>query len=165
MLGLLMNRWVIGAVAAVLLLGGAWWKGYGMGKERVQREWDADRAQQELARAKLVDLVRKAEQQLQQTADQQQKEKRDALDRLSRQHRALVDSLRDRAQRPAPGAVSGGAGPAQGQPGCTGAELYRPDADFLVGEAARADTLRAELEACYTQYDAVRAGSLKNGSL
>jgi len=165
MLGVLTNRWVIGAVVGVLLLGGAWWKGYGAGKQHVQREWDADRAQQELARAKLVDLVRKAEQQLQQTADQQQKEKRDALDRLSRQHRALVDSLRDRAQRPTPGAMPGSAGPAESQPGCTGSELYRPDAEFLVGEAARADTIRAELEACYTQYDAARASSLKNGSL
>lgn len=156
---ILMNRWVIGAVVAVLLLGGAWWNGYGMGKERVQREWDADRAQQEMARAKLVDMVRKAEQQLQQTADQHQKEKRNALDRLSRQHRALVDSLRDRPQRPANGAMPGSAGPAQGQPGCTGAELHREDAEFLVGEAARADAIRAELEACYIQYDSVRSGA------
>ena len=157
---ILMNRWTIGAIVALVLLAGAWWKGYLSGKENVQREWDADRAQQQMAHAKLVDLVRKAEQQLQQTADQHQKEKRDALDRLTRQHRAVLDSLRDRPQRPtAAGAVSGGAGAAQGQPGCTGAELHREDAEFLVGEAARADTLRAELEACYVQYDAVKTTS------
>jgi len=155
----LINRWVAGALVSVLLLGIAWWNGYGMGKESVQREWDADRARQEIARANLVDLTRKAEQQLQQAADQQQKEKRDALDRLSRQHRALVNSLRDRPQRHAPGAMPGSAGPAQSQPGCTGAELHREDAEFLVGEAVRADAIRAELEACYVQYDAVRSGS------
>jgi len=37
----------------------------------------------------------------------------------------------------------------------TGAELSRPDAGFLIGEATRADTLRAGLKACYTQYDAL----------
>jgi hypothetical protein len=36
----------------------------------------------------------------------------------------------------------------QACPGATGAELSRPDAEFLVGEAARADQLRADLEAC-----------------
>jgi hypothetical protein len=157
MFGIVMNRWVIGGIVTVLLLAGVWWKGYGSGKETVQREWAQNRAQQELARAKLVDLVRKTEQQLQQSADQHQQEKRDALDRLTRQHRAVLDSLRDRPQRPAPGAVPDRAEPAQSQPGCTGAELHREDAEFLVGEAARADTLRAELEACYVQYDAVRA--------
>lgn len=157
---ILMNRWTIGAVIALVLLAGTWWKGYSSGKENVQHKWDAERAQQQLAHAKLVDLVRKTEQQLQQTADQHQKEKRDALDRLTRQHRAVLDSLRDRPQRPtAAGAVSGGAGAAKGQPGCTGAELHREDAEFLVGEAARADTLRAELEACYVQYDAVKTTS------
>jgi len=156
----LINRWAIGAVVTLVLLAGAWWKGYGSGKENVQRDWDADRAQQQMAHTKMLGLVRKAEQQLQQAADQHQKEKRHALDRLTRQHRAVLDSLRDRPQRPAAaGAVSGGAGSPKGQPGCTGAELHREDAEFLVGEAARADTLRAELEACYAGYDAVKATS------
>jgi len=157
---ILMNRWTIGAVVALVLLAGAWWKGYSSGKQNIQQKWDAERAQQQLAHAKLVDLVRKTEQQLQQNADRHQQEKRDAIDRLTRQHRALVDSLRDRPQRPtAAGAVSGGAGAAQSQPGCTGAELHREDAEFLVREAARADTLRAELEACYVQYDALKSTS------
>ena len=160
MLGILMNRWVIGAIVTLVLLAGAWWKGYSSGKQNIQQKWDAERAQQQLAHAKLVDLVRKTEQQLQQNADRHQQEKRDAIDRLTRQHRALVDSLRDRPQRPtAAGAVSGGAGAAQSQPGCTGAELHREDAEFLVREAARADTLRAELEACYVQYDALKSTS------
>lgn len=33
--------------------------------------------------------------------------------------------------------------------GTTGAELSGPNAEFLAGEAARADRLRAALEACY----------------
>ncbi|EJL77371.1 hypothetical protein PMI15_04693 [Polaromonas sp. CF318] len=40
--------------------------------------------------------------------------------------------------------------------GATGAELSGPDSGFLEGEAARADTLRAELGACYDKYDSLR---------
>ena len=40
--------------------------------------------------------------------------------------------------------------------GSTGAELSGPDAGFLEGEAARGDTLRAELNACYDKYDSLR---------
>ena len=37
--------------------------------------------------------------------------------------------------------------------GATGAELSRSDAEFLVGEAARADEIRAGLAACYAVID------------
>lgn len=40
--------------------------------------------------------------------------------------------------------------------GSTGAELSREDAEFLGGEAARADTIRAELGQCQTDYEALR---------
>lgn len=42
--------------------------------------------------------------------------------------------------------------------GATGAELSGPDAGFLEGEAARAETLRTELGACYDKYDSLRVG-------
>ncbi|RYF30744.1 MAG: hypothetical protein EOO23_04445 [Comamonadaceae bacterium] len=41
--------------------------------------------------------------------------------------------------------------------GATGAELSGPDAGFLEREAARADSLRAALSACYKQYDSLTA--------
>jgi hypothetical protein len=152
---ILTNRWVIGALVSVLLLGGAWWKGYAAGKHHVQLQWDAEKVRLEREAQVLADKVRQAERDMQTAADKQQKEKRDAIDRLTRDHRAVLDSLRKRPQRPVD-AVPGPAGAAQGQSGCTGAELHREDAEFLIGEAARADTLRAELEACYVQYDAVK---------
>jgi len=40
--------------------------------------------------------------------------------------------------------------------GRSGAELFRPDAEFLARESARADKLRIELDRCYTQYEAAR---------
>jgi len=38
--------------------------------------------------------------------------------------------------------------------GCTGAGLFKPDAEFLVGHAARANKLRIDLAACQARYDA-----------
>ncbi len=54
---------------------------------------------------------------------------------------ALLVSVRNRPSR-----VSEPAGPSC--TGATGAQLYRDDAEFLVREAARADELRASLDAC-----------------
>lgn len=39
--------------------------------------------------------------------------------------------------------------------GATGANLSRPDAEFLTREATRADTLREALKACYSYADTV----------
>jgi hypothetical protein len=39
---------------------------------------------------------------------------------------------------------------------CNGTRLYAEDAEFLVREAARADEIRAGLQACYKQYDALK---------
>lgn len=152
---LLINRWVIGAVISALLMAGVWWRGYAAGKDTVQQKWDAEKVKTERAAQVAADKVRQTERALQTQADSHQKEKRDAIDSLAREHRAALYSLRNRPQRAA-GAVPDPAGSAQGQPGCTGAELSREDAEFLVGEAARADTLRVELEACYVQYDSLR---------
>jgi hypothetical protein len=71
---------------------------------------------------------------------------------LRRRAAALADSLRNRPDPPA----GGGDVPtvAAGDLGCTGAGLYRPHAGFLVGEAARANQLRAELAECRAKYDA-----------
>lgn len=60
-----------------------------------------------------------------------------------------LDSLRQRPERPAslPDASRTDCA------GSTGAELSRPDAEFLSREAARADEQRAGLVACYAYVD------------
>ena len=69
---------------------------------------------------------------------------------LQRRVDELVDGLRQRPERPTqPATAAPGADPVA----CTGAQLYRPDAAFLVREAGRADQLRAELAACQAAYD------------
>ena len=62
----------------------------------------------------------------------------------------LTSSLRNRPERPA-GAMPESSASAMA---CTGAQLYRSDGEFLVGEAARADKLRLELSECRALYDA-----------
>lgn len=71
---------------------------------------------------------------------------------LQRRVAALAHSLRNRPERPAAGGDVP-AGPAD-PVACTGAQLYREDAGFLVGEAARADQLRIDLDRCQAAYDA-----------
>jgi hypothetical protein len=74
------------------------------------------------------------------------------LDTLAGVAAALGDAERKLRQRPE-------RMPADSAPACaggTGAELSRPDAEFLSREAARADRLRAELSACTAWVEAVR---------
>lgn len=61
-----------------------------------------------------------------------------------------LNSLRDRPERHLPN------DPRTNCTGATGAELSRPDAVFLVREAARADKLQAALDACYTYADTLK---------
>lgn len=77
-----------------------------------------------------------------------------ANEATSRRLLAMLDGLRDRPERPA--VPSSGGADGQAGPG-TGANLYREDGEFLAGEAARADKLRAELARCYAAIDAGKA--------
>ena len=156
------SRWLLGgAVAAVVAAGGAWMiysAGYEAGATSVQTAWDAERLEALRARAEFETAARKREQEMAARAAQQRKELHREITRLEQHHAAIVDSLRDRPDRPAdggsvPGAATAGADPATG---CTGAELYRPDGEFLAGEAARADQLRLALATCIAAYGTVR---------
>lgn len=85
---------------------------------------------------------------------QVEQEKTNEIDRINNRHAAMVDGLRQRANRRA--APGGGVSEATATcAGATGAELSRPDATVLVGIAQRADEQRAALAACYSAYDAV----------
>lgn len=66
-----------------------------------------------------------------------------------------LGQLRDRPERPAGG---GGAGSnSTPQAACTGTGLYRPDAAFLIGEAAAAARIAAERDYCHDRYDELLA--------
>jgi len=137
-----MQLWFIGVLAAVAVIIGAVGVGYRHGWEsgayEIKTKWDEERAQ-----------VAIRSQELQITVDKLRETKNRELTSLRATVSALSNILRDRPDRPAIAASSAG----DGTSGCTGAELYRPDSDFLLRESARADTIRLALKNCQAAYE------------
>ena len=132
------------------------------GAAAVTAEWHRERV--EIARATSRALERRieAEQRMQETIDANRNTYRTRLAAIAADRDRLADSLRDRPERPAGGAdLPRAAAAAPGPAACTGADLYRDDAEFLVRLAADADQLRSAVEHCQAAYDAVRAQLLQ----
>lgn len=135
--------WIYSFLAAVLVTA-VYGTGYEYGRLDVQHKWDTEKAS-------LVTAQREKEALLQASMDKLRTEKNRETAKLQRTVAALTDSLRDRPERPASGAS---ATVGDGASGCTGAELYKPDGTFLVGESARADQIRLALITCQDAYQA-----------
>lgn len=140
--------WRVWAVAAlVVALAASHWKAYHLGANIVQAEWDAAHASADRAE-------RSKEQSLQAEADQLRKTQDDKLAQISRNLDAARAAIRLLHSTPRPADYTPpapGAGAA-----CSGASVFAEDAEFLIGEAARADELRTALERCEAQYNAAR---------
>jgi hypothetical protein len=151
-----MNPWfLLGAALAVAIAGSAGlYKGRDIGMAEVQHQWDKERAAQEAEYAAAQAAAREKEQALQASADQLRQEKDREIRNLNARAVALSNSLRDRPTRPSPESspVSSTASVGPAPASCTGSGLSREDAEFLAGEAARADELRASLRQCLNQY-------------
>ena len=108
-------------------------------------------AAQTQARIEAERQSRNQELALQAAADNARNTKDGEITIIRSQLDAALVSLRERPLRSAnlPGATST-------CPTATGAQLSREDAEFLTGEAARADEMIAELNACRAVYTAVR---------
>lgn len=148
----------IAALLALLsLLGcGLWWAGaalYAAGQKDVRVRWDADVVARGEATRRAEEAARVREQTMAASFARRDKEKHDAQIKLVADYAAVVASLLSRPDRPGPDAGAAGAGRAVG---CTGAELYRPDGEFLAREAARAEGVRLQLKSCQGKYDEVR---------
>lgn len=100
------------------------------------------------------ELARDREQSMVSSADKIRKEKDAKIASLNTRLGTALSSLSERPQRPP--STSQSAPAACPRAGATGAELSREDAEFLIREAARADSLRLSLSQCYKQYDAIR---------
>ena len=85
------------------------------------------------------------------------KDKDNEIQAIDAERDAAIAELRNRPRRPAPGTAEA-SGNGQAASGCTGARLFGDDAEFLIREAARADTTRIALKACYKQYDMIAGG-------
>jgi hypothetical protein len=142
-----LNPWVLlGAlISAIALIFG----GYAWGSSAKNTYW--------LSRIN-ADKAKAIEQAL--TTERNNQEKANAAIRQQAADQAAINnrlrsdlaSLRDRPER----AGNLSAVSRNSCQGATGAELSRSDAGFLVGEAARADEIRAGLIACYAVIDGVR---------
>lgn len=102
------------------------------------------------------ELSREREHTMISSADKIRKEKDAQIASLNSRLGTALDGLRQRPPR-TPN-TSEGASPTGSCTGTTGASLSREDSEFLVREAARADSLRTALDQCYKQYDEVRKG-------
>ena len=135
------------AVAIAFVLNGFYWNAHG--SNAADTRWTA-RIEKE--RAESFNKARANEKEMQNAFNTAQKKQAARLVDTRRNLDLALDSLRDRPERP-------GGMPETARSGCaggTGAELSRADAEFLSREAARADELRAGLDACYSAVDAVR---------
>ena len=108
------------------------------------------------ALAKATQEARTKEQVMQIAADKLRKEKDENINKLTNRLNATLNELRHRSYRPASATVPKTSIIGPSAEGCTGRELYRQDAEFLIREAARADKLRESLIQCQTQYNQVR---------
>lgn len=118
---------------------------------------EAEQAQRDLGIAKrsirIFDLTISAQQELNNAATATQKSLTETYDAIVLERDRTIAWLRNRPSRPAPSPASTVDTPApEPAQSCTGASLYREDGEFLAGEAARADRILSELDACQKQY-------------
>ena len=121
-------------------------------------------AEQLKINTKAKDEARQREQDLQAQADKDRHESQTRINRLRAERDAALAKLRDRPQRPASanGIVlpsPAGSGPKAQH--CTGADLYRDDAEFLVGVAADFKELAVKYDELWTLYERARAQTPK----
>lgn len=143
----LLNWRMWAAVVLAVALAASHWKAYHLGAQSVQAAWDAAQASADRA-------TRAKEQSLRAAADQLRKTQDDHLAKISRDLDAARAAIRLLHSTPRPADYTAPAPGAGAQ--CSGASLFTQDAEFLAGEATRADELQAALERCEAQYNAVR---------
>lgn len=95
-------------------------------------------------------VIREKEHQYQADADKIRKEKDAQINAINSQ---LFDAIAELRKRPSRSSEANN-GPTT--KACDGSELFSEDAEFLVREAARADTIRLSLQACYNQYESLK---------
>lgn len=93
---------------------------------------------------------------LQESFDNIQKDKDAKIKNLNARVASLTRSLQERPNRPDSSGVSNDSRVEESKPGSTGVGLYREDSEFLLGEAARAEMIKEELQTCYKSYDTAK---------
>lgn len=133
------------ALVLAFVANGFYW--HAKGANGADAHWKA-KINQERADAQAA--ARETEQRHQEAANAITKRHAADVQTVRRNLDIALDSLRSRPERPA-GMPEAARTDCQGG---TGAELSRPDAEFLSREAARADDIRIGLQTCYAHIDA-----------
>lgn len=137
-----MNTWLTGAGTLAIAVAYAYHTGYVHGTDKTTADWTAEK----LA---LATQQRKKEAELQSNMDKLREAYSNETAKLATNVRNLSNSLRNRPSRPAvPEVASAG----DAGRGCTGAELYREDAELVVAESERAEIIRIALKKCQAAY-------------
>lgn len=149
-------------IVAIIVLAIGFLAGWTTQGWRLNKEIATIQAEHATSLKKLADTARDAEAANREIEAQavrslaQAQEKRNVeVARITRNHAAVVDSLRKRPERvAAPSSKVPSTTPACA--GTTGAELARGDAEFLAGYSADAAKLEAALNQCEAAYNALR---------
>lgn len=138
---------VVGAVV-LALLGGAGWYIHHSAQESVRTEL-TQKYNDELEKARKE--AKASEDALEAELLSTRKERNERVQALNSVVKSLRDELRSRPNRPTDSSPAPSSGTT-----CTGAQLYREDAEFLAGEAARADRIMIERDFYYNAYENAR---------
>ena len=123
-------------IGIALLLCGTWYNGYSIGYSKLTKY----KLEQETQ-------TRQKEAQQQTISDQIEKDKNAQIKAINDQ---LVNAISELRKRPSRAEQA-----ANGQ-SCNGSTLPSEDAEFLIREASRADTIRVALDSCYKQYESIK---------
>lgn len=164
----LVPGWIYAAaIAAMLAVGCSYTSGLKVEIAHAEKAASAIQAQLEGERAAAAkraseesEAARKREKKLQDEADAARKADQNEIRRIAAQRDRALDELRKRPSRHTGAATTGvpaNPGPGSAPAGCTGAQLYREDGEFLVRESARAEIVRKALKSCYAAVDRARS--------
>lgn len=156
----LLNWRVWAAVLVAVCLAASHWKAYKLGGSEARAILAQEREGLAKQSARVVEQTLAKQTDLQNKADAQRRNKDAQITRLNTDLAAALDGLRDRPPRPGPGDLPATTGPGPAA-GCTGAQLYRPDAAFLTRIAGEADRLRIDLGQCQAAYESARQALTK----
>lgn len=167
----LVPSWVyVVVIAALVALLGIQWattsaeiSGLKVELAKAQKKHSDYVAEQTRLNKEATDKTRKRELELQAAADKERTKASVQINRLSAERDAALAELRKRPKRPAaaanPAVVPSPAGPGPEAQHCTGAELYRDDAAFLVRLSADYKQLGIEYDRIWSLYERARTGS------
>ena len=131
------------------------WKMYSTGKQAGLQQLEEYKLAETQQTAQALYAASVKAQTLQDEKDKLRKTKDVQIAHLNTDLASALDRLRSRPERPREGDLPSNPAPGS-EPSCTGAGLYRPDADFLVREAARAKRLQLDLGECQAAYESAR---------